>query len=66
MTLEDLVIQAGGLLETASTVKVDVSRRVKNNHYNATEAPSEIGTMYSFSLKDGFVVDGESGFSSLR
>ena len=62
MTLEDLVIQAGGLLETASTVKVDVSRRIKNNNYQSTEAPSEIGTMFSFSLKDGFVVDGEPGF----
>lgn len=62
MTLEDLVIQAGGLLETASTVKVDVSRRIKNNNYNGNEALSEIGTMYSFSLKDGFVVDGEPGF----
>lgn len=62
MTLEDLVIQAGGLLEAASTVKVDVSRRIKNNNYQATEAPSEIGTMYSFSLKDGFVVSGEPGF----
>lgn len=62
MTLEDLVIQAGGLLETASTVKVDVSRRIKDNNYNGNEALSEIGTMYSFSLKDGFVVDGEQGF----
>ena len=62
MTLEDLVIQAGGLLESASTVKVDVSRRIKNNNYQGTEAPSEIGTMYSFSLKDGFVVSGEPGF----
>ena len=62
MTLEDLVIQAGGLLETASTVKVDVSRRIKNNNYNGKEALSEIGTMFSFSLKDGFVVDGEQGF----
>ena len=62
MTLEDLVIQAGGLLETASTVKVDVSRRIKNNSYQGNEAPSEIGTMFSFALKDGFVVDGEPGF----
>ena len=60
MTLEDLIIQAGGLLESASTVKVDVSRRIKNN--KSTEASATIGEMYSFALKDGFVVDGEAGF----
>ena len=60
MTLEDLIIQAGGLLESASTVKVDVSRRIKNSQ--STEMSSTIGEMYSFALKDGFVVDGEAGF----
>ena len=60
MTLEDLIIQAGGLLESASTVKVDVSRRVKNN--KSTESTATIGEMYSFALKDGFVIDGEAGF----
>ena len=60
MTLEDLIIQAGGLLESASTVKVDVSRRIKNN--KSTEVSTTIGEMYSFALKDGFVIDGEAGF----
>lgn len=60
MTLEDLIIQAGGLLESASTVKVDVSRRIKNN--KSTESAATIGEMYSFALKDGFVIDGEAGF----
>ena len=60
MTLEDLIIQAGGLLESASTVKVDVSRRIKDN--KSTEVSTTIGEMYSFALKDGFVVDGEAGF----
>ena len=60
MTLEDLIIQAGGLLESASTVKVDVSRRIKNN--KSTEISATIGEMYSFALKDGFVIDGEAGF----
>ena len=59
-TLEDLIIQAGGLLESASTVKVDVSRRIKNS--KSTEMTSTIGEMYTFALKDGFVVDGEAGF----
>ncbi|MBR5540879.1 MAG: SLBB domain-containing protein [Bacteroides sp.] len=60
MTLEDLIIQAGGLLESASTVRVDVSRRVKDT--KSTEVASNIGEMYSFALKDGFVLDGEIGF----
>ena len=60
MTLEDLIIQAGGLLESASTVKVDVSRRIKDN--KSTEMSATIGEMYTFALKDGFVVDGEAGF----
>ena len=60
MTLEDLIIQAGGLLETASTVKVDVSRRIKDN--KSTESASTIGQMFSFALKDGFIIDGEAGF----
>ena len=60
MTLEDLIIQAGGLLESASTVKVDVSRRIKNN--KSTESAATIGEMFSFSLKEGFVIEGEAGF----
>lgn len=59
-TLEDIVIQAGGLKESASTVRVDVSRRVKND--KSEESVSVIGQMYSFSLKDGFVIDGKPGF----
>ncbi|WP_455671766.1 SLBB domain-containing protein [Phocaeicola sp.] len=59
-TLEDIIIQAGGLKESASTVRVDISRRIKNE--KNTEASPTIGKMYSFSLKDGFVIDGEQGF----
>ena len=60
MTLEDLVIQAGGLLESASLVRVDVSRRIKD--VTAEDATGEIARLYTFALKDGFVVDGEPGF----
>jgi protein involved in polysaccharide export with SLBB domain len=59
-TLEDFVLQAGGLKETASTVKVDVARRVTNPKALTTD--SIIARNYSFALKDGFVVDGEQGF----
>lgn len=59
-TLEDFILQAGGLKETASTVKVDVSRRIVNP--KAIEADSLIAHTYSFAIKEGFVINGESGF----
>ena len=59
-TLEDIVLQAGGLTDGASMSKVDVFRR----HYDAKslEKEDETSTTYSFALRDGFVVDGEEGF----
>ena len=60
MTLEDLIIQAGGLREAASVVRVDVSRRIKNPR--STVDNDTIGQIYTFSLKEGFVVDGTPGF----
>ena len=59
-TLEDIIIQAGGLKESASTIRVDVSRRIKDS--KGTKASNQIGELYTFSLKDGFVIDGEPGF----
>ena len=60
MTLEDLIIQAGGLREAASTVRVDVTRRVRNPR--STADSDTIGRMFTFALKDGFVIDGQPGF----
>ncbi|MBR5531723.1 MAG: SLBB domain-containing protein [Bacteroidales bacterium] len=59
-TIEDIIIQAGGLKEAASTVRVDVSRRIKDN--KGTQALNETGEMFSFSIKEGFVIDGTPGF----
>ena len=60
MTLEDAIMLAGGLLESASMVKIDVGRRIKNP---TTETPSEtIGELFTFSFKDGYVLDGEVDF----
>lgn len=61
MTLEDLVIGAGGLNEAASIVRVDVSRRIRDK--KGTEPGRETGEMFTFALKDGFVVDGQPGFT---
>ncbi len=60
MTVEDLVMQAGGLTDAASVAKVDISRRLRDP--KATEATSEIAQTFSFALKDGFVIDGTPGF----
>lgn len=61
MTLEDLIIRAGGLRESASTVRVDVSRRIKDP--KSTVSTDSIGQMFTFALKDGFVIDGQQGFT---
>lgn len=60
-TIEDFILQAGGLKETASVVKVDVSRRIINP--KATESDADLAQTFSMSLKDGFVVDGTPGFT---
>ena len=59
-TLEDFVLQAGGLTRAASMVKVDVFRRVYDA--KAVEECDTLTECFSFALKDGFVVDGETGF----
>lgn len=59
-SIEDVILQAGGLLESASTVKIDVSRRVKDP--KSLSYPESIATVYSFEFKDGYVVDGQPDF----
>jgi protein involved in polysaccharide export with SLBB domain len=59
-TLEDFVLQAGGLKESASMVNVFVSRRIVNPKAMTTD--SVIGQSFNFALKDGFVIEGEPGF----
>jgi len=59
-TLEDAIMLAGGLLESASTVKIDVTRRIKDAE--STEQTENIAEIYTFSFKDGYVLDGEAGF----
>lgn len=59
-TLEDAIMLAGGLLESASTAKIDVTRRIKDAE--STEQTENIAEIYTFSFKDGYVLDGEAGF----
>jgi protein involved in polysaccharide export with SLBB domain len=60
-TVEDFILQAGGLTEKASTAKVTVGRRVSDP--SATTPDSIVGKTYELNLKDGFVVDGTPGFT---
>lgn len=60
-TLEQLVLQAGGLKDAASVVKVDVARRMSNPYAYTTD--SLISQVFTFSLKGGFVIDGVQGFT---
>ena len=61
-TIEDLVLQAGGLTSAASLAKVDVSRRIVEP--NATEAGDTLAFTYSFSLNPDFTIpQGEEPFT---
>ena len=59
-TLEDFVLQAGGLKESASMHNVLISRRVSNPHALTTD--SVLAQTFKFSLKDGFIIDGQQSF----
>lgn len=61
MTIEDLIIQAGGLTDAASMAKVDVSRQIHDA--DATEAGLELAQTFTFSLKKGFVTGDDKSFT---
>ena len=59
MTIEDLILQAGGLLDGASTARVEVSRRIKDPQ--STSTTNQIGRTYTFPIREGLVIgNGES------
>ena len=60
-TIEDFILQAGGLKNTASTTKIDVSRRIYD--LKASEEPDTLIERFYFELKDGFIIDGEEQFT---
>lgn len=59
-TIEDIIVRAGGLTDAASLAKVDVSRRIRDP--KATAKTPEIAKTFTFSIKDGLVIDGDKGF----
>ena len=60
-TVEDLIVMAGGLLNGASTSRVDVTRPQKDTQ--GLVVTGGVAKLYSFTIKDGLLADGESGFA---
>ena len=60
MTIEDLILQAGGLTDAASVAKVDVSRRIRDP--KSTKVEDVISKNFTFTIKDNFVIDGGENF----
>jgi protein involved in polysaccharide export with SLBB domain len=61
LTIEDLILQAGGPTDATSTARVDVARRI--NDPAATSSDKAIAQTFNFSLKNGYVVDGDRNFT---
>lgn len=59
-TIEDLIVQAGGLRDGANLSKVDVSRLI-NDPYSKVKT-REIAKTFTFELKDGLVIDKDKSF----
>ena len=59
-TIEDFIILAGGLLDGASTARVDITRRKKDA--DGIIATTDIGVFYSFPIKNGLMYDGDRSF----
>lgn len=59
-TIEDLIVQAGGLTDDATLARVEVSRRIMDRH--ATTKSNELSKQYTFQLKDGLLIDEDRNF----
>ena len=59
MTIEDLVVQAGGLREAAATTRVSVTRSIKDP--KSTAYSSKLAETFAFDIKDGLVI-GDADF----
>lgn len=58
MTIEDLLVAAGGLLESASTANVTVTRRIKNP--KSMTISEQLFETFTVNLNDNLAVDGSS------
>ncbi|MDD3788176.1 MAG: SLBB domain-containing protein [Petrimonas sp.] len=60
MRLEDIILRAGGLTESASTARIDVYRRIKNP--SSTTVSKTSGQSFNFSLRNGEIVSSDPSF----
>lgn len=60
-TVTDLIIQAGGVKDRASLMKVDVSRRMRDKESMHTS--TTVAETYTFSFENGLAVEGDSAFT---
>ena len=60
ITIEDLIVIAGGLQQGASTARVDVSRRVIDP--TSLQPTENVAQIFTFALKDGLMLKGDPGF----
>lgn len=58
MSIKDLIVHAGGLLESASTVRLEVARRTKDPE--STSFSRTIGKTFTVDIKNGLTIDGEA------
>lgn len=59
-TLEDLILQAGGLLEGASTARIEISRRIIDP--KATDATTQLAELFTVDIENGIAAGKNKGF----
>lgn len=59
-TIQDLILQAGGMLRSASVARIDVDRMIEDSE--SLMATSEIAQHFTFNMKDGYSLDGAASF----
>ena len=59
-SIQDLIVKAGGLLESASMVRIDVSRRIRDP--KSISSSTVIGKSFAVELKNGLVMGEDKGF----
>ena len=60
MTVEDLILMAGGLREAAATTKIEIARRIKSPMSQIET--NVLGESYTIDLTNGLLKDSDKGF----
>lgn len=59
-TIEDLIIEAGGLTDEASNVNIEVARRIRSN--SEKNNPLDLSKLFTFSINENLEIEGDSKF----